>query len=391
MSNYSDFSARNYRIETELGTNNKNGRVAYKAIQIPTNLPVLIKEFQFAQTSSNWSGYDAFCGEKEILEQLDHPSIPKYLDYFETNSSFCLVCEDKQGIPLTNTIEFTPEQIKAIALALLEILIYLQKQPQPLIHRNIKPENILVDSSSGQLQVYLLDFGSAALLGQASDDQIPHGPLGFVPPEQALNLGLSLATDLYSLGATLVCLLTRTKSAEIGTLIDDNFRINLKSLLPQLHPQFFHWLEKMTNPKQELRFNNAVAAYSALNSIDLSQTPLLVPASNKKLIRGFTVVAFVAGVFTAVNTIQYQCFFESRNSPTVFNSSSVSSSACSQLTELGQYLGYMRDGSDYHRFILTNNSSCANALDNCRLNAANNPHKDLLCTWNGVEIFSTQD
>jgi serine/threonine protein kinase len=48
-----------------------------------------------------------------------------------------------------------------------------------------------------------------------------------MPPEQMFNRQLTEASDLYSLGATLICLLTQTKSAEIGNLIDEACRINL--------------------------------------------------------------------------------------------------------------------------------------------------------------------
>ena len=55
------------------------------------------------------------------------------------------------------------------------------------------------------------------------------GAPGFMPPEEQFGRTLTEASDLYSLGATLICLLTRTRSVKIGNLMDDNYRFNFKS------------------------------------------------------------------------------------------------------------------------------------------------------------------
>lgn len=387
MGNYSNFSTHGYKIETPVGTNNSQGIVTYKATQIATNKPVLIKEFQFDRVSSDWSGYDALTSEKQILQQLNYHSIPKYLDYFETSSSFCLVCEYKHGTSLTNCFNFTLEETKAIALKLLEILIYLQLQPQPVVHRNIKPENILINNINGQLQVYLLDFGSATSIGHPGDDK-PVRNMWLTPSEQTLNLGLNFTTDLYSLGAILVCMLTRTKSTDIGTLVGNNNRLNFKFLLPRLHPQLLQWLEKMTDPQPELRFRNAISAHSALNSIDLERTPLSVSVSKGKLAKYFTAATVVAGVFTAVNAIQHQFSNSTASNYSHPIPASGLSISCDRFTGLGNYHADFGEGGGS---IRTASISCVDALDNCKLNVSNNPHSNMRCTWNDLVIFTAQN
>ncbi|MGF1487140.1 MAG: serine/threonine protein kinase [Prochloraceae cyanobacterium] len=408
MNHYPNFSAYGYQIERQLGQNNNSGRITYKAIDLETNLPVIIKEFQFAEVNSNWSQYDSFCAEKEILSQLEHPNIPKYLNCFETATGFCLVREYKRGIPLTCELELTPGQIKTIALEILLILIYLQQQERSLVHRDIKPENILVNYDRGKLEVYLIDFGSATQVGQLSDDNIVRGTLGFMPPEQTLNRAASFATDLYSLGITLICLLTGTKSTDVGDLIDDRYRVSLQSLDRQLSPQFLSFLKKMTDPKQELRYQNALAAYSALISIDPLKTAISVSRDKQNLTEKFALVAFAAGILGAIGTVlPYTCSFQSQTSSTSiapeyvpspaevgstdgfatewFESDviAVTEDACSDLTGSGRYKGYIGGGS-----IITENISCASALDNCQLNASNNPDIEVRCLWNGVEIYN---
>ncbi|MFB2972290.1 pentapeptide repeat-containing protein [Aerosakkonema sp. BLCC-F183] len=272
MSNFPDFSSHGYQIERELGHNRACGRVTYLAIDTKTHLPVVIKQFQFAQFNASWSDYDSVNREIQMLRQLNHPSIPRYLDSFQTTAGFCLVQEYKQAPSLAQSRLFNVEEIKQIAAAVLEVLIYLQQQIPSVIHRDIKPENILVDRTydRDRLSIYLVDFGFARSgSGEVALSSAVKGTLGFMPPEQLFNRQLTEASDLYSLGATLVCLLTNTKSTEIGNLIDENYTINFKHLLPNLSQPFIKWLEKMVAPNLKNRFANAAAALESLRPIDV--------------------------------------------------------------------------------------------------------------------------
>ncbi|MFP4412732.1 protein kinase domain-containing protein [Coleofasciculus sp.] len=267
--NFPEFSQQGYQIQRELGHNRSSGRVAYLATHQSTEKPVVIKQFQFAKTGANWSDFDAHEREITLLQQLDCPSIPKYLDAFETPDGFCLIQEYKQAPSLAVPQSFTPEEIKQIAIALLEVLVYLQQQVPQIIHRDIKPENILVERSP-QIQVYLVDFGLARAFGDdLAASSVVKGTLGFMPPEQMFNRQLTEASDLYGLGVTLICLLTQTKSADIGNLMDEDCRINYKSLISGLNSQFITWLDKMVAPKLSDRFPNAATALAELLPIDV--------------------------------------------------------------------------------------------------------------------------
>ncbi|MCP2732094.1 serine/threonine-protein kinase [Limnofasciculus baicalensis] len=259
----------NYKIEQELGHNKSGGRVTYLATQTQTQQPVVIKQFQFAKTGTTWSDFDAHQREINLLQQLDSPSIPKYLDALETPDGFCLIQEYKSAPSLAVPQPFTPQEIKEIAIAILEVLVYLQQQLPPIIHRDIKPENILVERFP-QIKVYLVDFGLArAIDSEMSASTVVKGTLGFMPPEQIFNRQLTEASDLYSLGATLICLLTNTKSTDIGNLMDESYRIHFKPLVSGLNPQFISWLDKMVAPNLKHRYPNAVTALKALLSIDI--------------------------------------------------------------------------------------------------------------------------
>jgi serine/threonine protein kinase len=266
---FPDFSNYGYRLDRPLGYNKGGGRVTYLATCLEDKQPVAIKQFQFAQTGFTWSDYDAYEREIQLLEQLHHPSIPRYLDALETENGFCLVQEYKNAPSLATPRNWQVAEVVEIAKSVLEVLVYLQSQIPPIVHRDLKPENILVDD---KLRVYLVDFGLAKLGGEdLGASSTVKGTLGFMPPEQLFNRNLTNASDLYSLGVTLVCLLTQTPSNAISQLIDDDYRLNFKVKLPNLHPGLANWLEKMLAPRPQKRYQNALEALAALQTVDLSK------------------------------------------------------------------------------------------------------------------------
>ncbi|MEG4803303.1 serine/threonine-protein kinase [Microcoleus sp. ARI1-B5] len=265
---YPDFSSQGYQVDRVLGENRSGGRVTYKAIQIKDQKAVAIKQFQFATSTTSWAGYNAYQAELKILRSLDHPNIPLYLNSFETANGFCLIQEYKRAVPLSHSQHFEPQEIKQIAIEILNILVYLQQHSPSIIHRDIKPENILVNRSR-QIAAYLIDFGFARTSDDTTVSSVVKGTMGFMPPEQLFNRELTESSDLYSLGMTLICLLTKTKSTEIGNLLDEHSRIQFKKKLPRLNSQFVNWLDKMVSTSIKTRYPNAAIALKELQPIDI--------------------------------------------------------------------------------------------------------------------------
>jgi len=271
MSNSPRTSRPRYQKIRELGHNREGGRVTYLAKDNATGLPVVIKQFQFAQSGSDLAGFKAYEREIQILRSFNHPGIPRYLNSFETSQGFCMVQEYKEAESLAVLRQWTPEEIKQIAISVLEILIYLQNRIPPVIHRDIKPENILVDD---QMNVYLVDFGFARIgSAEGAMSSVAAGTFGFMAPEQIYNRELSNATDLYALGATLICLLTQTRSTEVETLLDDTGRFNFKPKVSKLNRGFINWLEKMVQLKQKDRYASAAEAKEALIPLSFNVVP----------------------------------------------------------------------------------------------------------------------
>jgi serine/threonine protein kinase len=271
MTPFPDFRQFGYEVTECLNNNATGGRITYKALDLNSQQAVVIKQFCFAKTS-NWDEYKAIEREIEVLRGLKHPGIPKFLTKFDPGDGLCFVQEYKNADPLSKSRTFSPEEIKDIANQILEILIYLQNQIPIIIHKDLKPENILVDDN---IKVYLIDFGLARIGNNTmAFSTMMGGTLGFMPPEQVHNQKLTEASDLYGLGATLICLITQTKTADIGKLVNfSTNRIIFKDRVPKFSFKFIQWLEKMVEPEPVNRFPDAKTALEALQPLYIVRIP----------------------------------------------------------------------------------------------------------------------
>jgi serine/threonine protein kinase len=262
MSKFPDFSAHGYQVIEQLGQNTQGGRVTYRA-QDANGKQVAIKQFQ---VGGSWDGVKAIEREIRVLEDLKHRGIPAYIHSFknENDMSFCLVTEYVNGRTLSAKRVFTADDVPRIIVQLLEILVYLQQCVPPIIHRDIKPENIMLDDD---LNVYLIDFGFARVGASANMSSVAAGSFGFMSPEQLRNLTLGKASDLYSLGMTLICMLGNIASSELGEYIDEKNQLDRKKVAPILsnyNPRLVLWLYNMVKPSAADRYVDAEQALDYL-------------------------------------------------------------------------------------------------------------------------------
>ncbi|WP_375513167.1 serine/threonine protein kinase [uncultured Nostoc sp.] len=268
-----------YEVQQLLGK--KAGRITLLARDLKTQEVVVIKLLSFSG-DFEWDSLKLFEREAETLKNLAHPLIPRYLDYFEINSptikGFALVQTYIPAQTLEQYLQtgrtFTEAEIKQIAKALLEILIYLHGLYPPVIHRDIKPSNILLGERSGNSvgQVYLVDFGSVqTVLATETGTRTVVGTYGYMPQEQFGGRTVP-ASDLYSLGATLIYLVTGTHP---GDLPQKDFRIQFE-VAANLSPSFSNWLKWMVEPSLERRLSSAAVAIAALEKPQSINLPTVV-------------------------------------------------------------------------------------------------------------------
>jgi serine/threonine protein kinase len=261
-----------YQLKQKLGQN--AGRQTWLAEDVgvsPTEL-VVVKLLAFGG-EVQWDDLKLFEREAQVLKQLNHPRIPKYRDYFhidERSLWFGLVQEYIPGSSLREQLNqgkrFTTKQVRKIALEVLKILEFLHQLNPAVLHRDIKPSNLIWGEDE---QIYLVDFG--AVQDRAAKEGATFtvvGTYGYAPMEQFGGRAVP-ASDLYALGATLIHLLTGTAPADLP---QRNLRICFEDQV-SLSPGVVSWIQKLTEPAPEQRFNSASVARKALESGMALNTP----------------------------------------------------------------------------------------------------------------------
>ncbi len=261
--NDSALVANRYQLKTILGQGGMG--TTYAAFDLATDQTVAIKVITFGRLQ-DWKILDLFEREAQVLAQLDHPAIPQYLDYFHTDSdqghTFYLVQQLAPGQSLQACIDqgwrTAEPELKDLATQLLEILQYLHSQDPPIIHRDIKPHNI-IRSDSGQIA--LVDFGSVrhSYYTTMARGSTVVGTYGYMAPEQFRGYA-EPATDLYGLGATLLYVLVRRPPNDMP---HNGLQLDLRSQV-QLSEHWISWFEKMLAPELEDRFTSADEALISL-------------------------------------------------------------------------------------------------------------------------------
>ena len=153
--------------------------------------------------------------EFETLRELDLPGVIKAYSLEVHGDGLALVMEDAGGVPLSDVIRDRPLPLRqSLEIALSAARTLGELHQRSLVHKDIKPHNILLDPVTGAVK--LIDFGIAMRL--THELARPHGPdalegtLLYMSPEQSgrMNRVVDPRTDLYSLGVTLYELLTGT-------------------------------------------------------------------------------------------------------------------------------------------------------------------------------------
>jgi serine/threonine protein kinase len=157
----------------------------------------------------------AFQREARLLAGLRHAALPKVTDYFTDAHGQFLVMEYIPGSDLGSLLgqrgrPFAVQEVLGWADQILQALEYLHCQQPPIVHRDIKPQNLKMTPGG---DIVLLDFGLAKGMGSIGSQVATTASLfgytpNYAPLEQIQGSGTGPASDLYALGATLHHLLT---------------------------------------------------------------------------------------------------------------------------------------------------------------------------------------
>lgn len=256
-----DLIAERYQVQSVLGQGGSG--ITYAVEDIHTHQQLALKALSL-KGIQDWKQLELFEREAQVLSQLDHPAIPQYIDYFQTDTDsnrwFYIVQELAPGQSLADLVQkgwrASPTEVRQLALQMLDILKYLHGLTPPIIHRDIKPQNIIRNQDG---QIYLVDFGAVQNVHRNTAGSTVVGTYGYMAPEHFQGKAIS-ATDLYSLGATLLFLLTHCSPADLP---QQRLKIDFRKVV-QLQPEFADWLDHLIEPAVEDRLSSAQEALAAL-------------------------------------------------------------------------------------------------------------------------------
>jgi serine/threonine protein kinase len=224
---------------------------------------------------------NAFEREAKILARLRHPVLPKVSDHFAEGDEQYLVMEHIAGDDLSKRLEaahkpFPVSWVLFWADQLLDALSYLHSHEPPIIHRDIKPQNLKLTDEN---HIVLLDFGlsknSSGLTNipgtssSASGSVVGYTP-HYAPMEQIRGTGTSPRSDLYALSATLYQLMTNSVPMDALSRADSLLNEQpdpirpLTDINPEIAPDISKVILKGMEVSQEKRWANARDMQKAL-------------------------------------------------------------------------------------------------------------------------------
>ncbi len=200
--------------------------IVYRAIRDADQQPVIIKylkseyptvhelsQFRNQYTYPTVHELSQFRNQYTIAKNLSFPGVVQHYSLEPYGNSYVLIMEDFGGISLREYTKIQPLELSeflAIALQIADILQELHQHR--VIHKDIKPDNIVINPRTEEVK--LIDFSIASLLVKENQEiQNPHvleGTLSYISPEQTgrMNRGIDYRSDFYSLGITFFELLT---------------------------------------------------------------------------------------------------------------------------------------------------------------------------------------
>ncbi len=211
-----------------------------------------------------------FKRESLLLTSLEHPSIPTVYDYFydEPLGRFYLVMKFIAGGDLASRLRSAPggkvdeKTVADWGMQTADVLHYLHTRPKPIIYRDLKPANLMIDGNSGR--VMLIDFGIARWVKQEEKGVTAVGTMGYAPPE-LFGGRVEPRSDVYSLGATMFHLVTGSDPQDNPLLIFD-FQKNPRprQIAPSISSEMEQILMRAVEYKPEDRFASAGQMRDAL-------------------------------------------------------------------------------------------------------------------------------
>jgi hypothetical protein len=212
--------------------------------------PVAIKRFD-VRGATSWKDVDLAEREARVLQSLSHPRLPRYVDRFEEDGALYLVMEKIEGASLAALRKrgetLSERDVGRLLHDAAEVLDYLHGRSPPVIHRDLKPGNVLrrPDGSFA-----FVDFGAVRDKLRPEGGSTVVGTFGYMAPEQFQGRALP-GSDVYAIGATAMAMLT---GKEPEALPHRGLGIDVRAALRgRASDRLVAILEKMLDPDPDRR------------------------------------------------------------------------------------------------------------------------------------------
>lgn len=223
----------------------------------------------------------SFQREADLLSRLDHPALPRVMDCFSEGGRHYLIMEYLEGETLEERIErrrhrpFREDEVVEWAVQICNVLEYLHGQNPPIIYRDLKPGNLIVDRDG---RVRLIDFGIARYFDPSKKtDTLKMGTVGYAPPEQYQGGGQCDArSDIYALGATMYYLLTGRDPQDMPPFSFGQARPR------EVNPRLSDWIDRVVMTALAYHPDDRFQSASAMRAV-LQNPGRFVPEPTKIL------------------------------------------------------------------------------------------------------------
>ncbi|MBX7219678.1 MAG: protein kinase [Blastocatellia bacterium] len=244
----------------------------------------------FSDEGQRKKAVEDFKREAQLLASLEHVSIPTIFDYFiSSDGRYYLVMKYIGGGDLAGRLKknggaIEERLVTEWGIQVCDVLYYIHSQNPPIIYRDLKPANLMVDDSTNPPRIMLVDFGIARFVSPTQKGVTAIGTMGYAPPE-LFSGKVEPRSDIYSLGATMFHLMTGVDPQDNPLLIFD-FTKNPRprQIKPTLTLEMDNILARSVEHKPERRFASALEMKQVLEEhlrrLDQMPAPPPVPVSN---------------------------------------------------------------------------------------------------------------
>ncbi len=239
----------------------------YRARRESDGRVVALKVLGLSELDMEFHPVERFRREAVLLERLDHPALPAFYGHGVTaDDCGWIALELVEGHPLTAFSEWPLGDLLPIFMQIAEGLQAVAAEG--IVHRDVSPDNILVEERNGKFQARLIDFGVAKDLTEGASGLTQHGAflgkLQYASPEQILGLPegqtIDFRSDIYSFGLTAYEIVMGKRAIDADKLkeiVDAHMRGGFPIEIPVERGgpalRFIELLRRMMSPKRDAR------------------------------------------------------------------------------------------------------------------------------------------